>query len=400
MEMSSEALLVLKAKLRHTEYALAQFLSSSKTVSVNDNNKMGEKTSYLMDKNPSEIAKLCQNIAEVVECDANFSSLSSMLSHMDIVCTASLRSFQSLLPEVQSRTFSQRKVILLKILDRYTRWSQNLNQNDYPSAEKGTSTANNEQRSEDKIEDSTNTGVTKTPEETTRGSSNEWAQYSLWYSERRYAMLEIERDFSGFVEDEREKEGRLLRKWIALASPSPHSRSVIDTKGNKKDNVNDKMIKAYISIRDTESNEGGRIKTNEMSSQESEQFSRCSENDCSGSTNRCTSPSTSTPHNIPNVPNNKGEKKYIQENVLEEPSRGGQKKSADKGQGPQGMHKKEHKKDSPTLSPSPSYLHTPRCVAAFIEYYCSYYLAGPYGLGKCSVLTDALRALVEVRSTV
>ena len=238
-------------------------------------------------------------------------------------------------------------------------------------------------------------------------------------------MLEIERDFSGFTEDEREKEGRLLRKWLALCNPPPLSRLSVDIKNTEK------VTKSCATVRSAESNEKGRI-ASYFPTTESEQSSKCSKNICSDSTSGCTSPSASQ-----NVPSNKGTKKCIEENVLRDPDRGGEKngphrgedggqnrhqgrgqdekerpgrrqdrdqkrdqgqsRGKDGGQGPQGMHCKE----SPSPSPSPSdHLHTPRCVAAFIEYFCSYYLAGPYGLGKCSVLTDALRALVEVRYSI
>lgn len=381
VEMTSEALLVLKAKLRHTEYAMAQFMSSSKIVPVSDNSKAGEMTAYYTDKNPSEIAKICQPVADAVECDVNFSSLSSMLSHMDIVCNASLRTFQSLLPEVQSRTYSQRKIILLKILDRYTLW----NQNDEPCSAQCTSpSVNNLSRSKDDIGCSTGIEISHTLDETAQSISNEWQQYSAWYTERRYAMLEIEKDFSGFVEDEREKEGRLLRKWLALCDLSTPRSSTVGARANSKSTAGSDAVKSDLS--------GGSKKTstNEFHS-DSEPNSRSSENICSDPSSRCTSPSITH-----NDSNSKGSRSSLEESGHPGNVRGVANKGQGQGPGqghiPQGMQGIQSPPSTDHLQ-----LHSPRCVAAFIEYFCSYYISVPYGLGKCSVLTDALKALVEVR---
>ena len=69
-----------------------------------------------------ELNDTCQIISTVVENDFHFCSFSTMLVNMDSVCSASLRTFQSVLPDVQSHTHVNRKRILLGILHRYSEW--------------------------------------------------------------------------------------------------------------------------------------------------------------------------------------------------------------------------------------------------------------------------------------
>ena len=43
-----------------------------------------------------------------------------------------------------------------------------------------------------------------------------WPEFCDWYALRHQEMAELEREFGNFVEDEREREGRLFRRWCTL----------------------------------------------------------------------------------------------------------------------------------------------------------------------------------------
>ena len=254
VEMSSEALLILKAKIRQIDNALSEQATISQSITSNGD-KTDPKIAQLIDYSQSELIRICRPVSEVVETDINFTSMSSMLLEMDAVCGASLRTFQSLLPEVQTRTCAQRRIILLDILMRYSclyltdeppvvtssnhknsenegdKNNENKNEKNSNSKRDAKSNENNHNKSdedsnrhkrdEDKAKTKGNTAV----EQKTKPEGEEWLKYTTWYSKRKVAMQEIERDFSSFVEDEREKEGRLLNKWLSLSDPTESSLS-------------------------------------------------------------------------------------------------------------------------------------------------------------------------------
>jgi len=45
-----------------------------------------------------------------------------------------------------------------------------------------------------------------------------WDEFCVWYQQRHRDLMDLERGFGNFVEDDREKEGRLFRRWCSLAN--------------------------------------------------------------------------------------------------------------------------------------------------------------------------------------
>ena len=425
VEMSSEALRVLKSKIRHTEFAIAQFSNNNKTVTVVSNvntSKEDEKIIMYADNSLPQPSEICQSVAEVVESDANFSSLSGMLAQMDVVCNASLRTFQSLLPEVQSRTFAQRRITLLGILNKYSQ----LYLREEPSPEEVISEElpfdllKAQKCSDDDAERGKFEIASAAVGRSTSSASDDlclkWEQYSAWYSERRYAMLEIEKEFSSFIEDEREREGRLLKKWFSL-SPPPTSTSSSSSAIRKSDNTNAKPSVSGSSSSNSSSSVSSSSSAKDLYSaflgksdaDSKAQAPPMSMSASTGSTNNCRE--GASPTNL-----------TASDTVKE-----GQSTSSGSGSGSGSRSPNTAGTDlpvsqipnvKPVPQPSerttgarstgtavfctvpPGSLYSPRSVTAFVEYFCSYYVSSPYRLGSNRVLGEALKALVEVRSCI
>jgi hypothetical protein len=497
VEMSSEALRVLKSKIRHTEYEMAQISKSSKTVTVvgaTSMSKEDEKIVLFADSCLPQLNEICQPVAEVVESDANFSSLSGMLAQMDVVCNASLRTFQSLLPEVQSRTFSQRRIVLLRILNKYSQLylkegpslekdsSEDLTQDPYPSKVVKHSSDHTDAIKSDCFATAPATAF-RPADSASDDLCVKWEQYSAWYSERCYALLEIEKEFSSFIEDEREKEGRLLKKWFALSTTTTPSSafppfrkksehatarsSVANTSGSTStssscssgslSNSKSSSSSSSSSSSVTELNKAqldtsyfdpvrckspitpsGGMDMDLSTDMEKEREDRENERESERDSVVCTSPlssadmvdgqsgnssgnnnnSSSSNSNNYNSNNNSsssgGSSSSSSSNNNNSSSNSGSNSSSI---GPRADPSLGHASSAKPASPQgraqggragpavfcyvpPGPLHSPRSVTAFVEYFCSYYVSNPYGLGSNRVLGDALKALVEVRSCI
>ena len=190
-----------------------------------------------------ELDNTCQIINAVVENDFHFATFGTMLMNMDSVCSASLRTFQSVLPDVQSRTHINRKRTLLGILHKYSEWMTNEEPEEHSLSNQGNGVATtqiNEANDTDKKHE--NQGIF--PEKSPSSLSNYWEKYNIWYSDRMKSMIQIEKEFTNLIEDDRENGGRLLRKYYALSKPILssfiQSENVNHEKGGKnRENYND-----------------------------------------------------------------------------------------------------------------------------------------------------------------
>jgi hypothetical protein len=433
VEMSSEALRVLKSKIRHTEYEIAQISNNNKTVTVvsaANMSKEDEKIVLYADNSLPHLSVICQPVAEVVESDANFSSLSGMLAQMDVVCNASLRTFQSLLPEVQSRTFAQRRIVLLGILNKYSQ----LYQREGPSTEGESSEDLTQDPSKalkysgdhadtDGIKSSTSTagggGGSAAAGRSIDSASDElclkWEQYSAWYSERCYALLEIEKEFSSFIEDEREKEGRLLKKWFALSTPtasvsasppfikkSDHASGTGKSSGNTSGTGSSSISKSssakeICSASHSTSDLDSIRCTSPITSSGGTDSSTDRERDSVS----CASPSSINSSTATVKDGQSSNSSNSSSSVFRaDPSIGRASTVKPAPAPPSNGRAAEGRAGAVFCCIPPGSLHSPRSVTAFVEYFCSYYVSNPYGLGSNRVLGDALRALVEVRSCI
>jgi hypothetical protein len=106
--MSTQVLQIIKTKNKSIEFFLK----------LNPNEKL--------DMNKEKLNEIKTEISLNVECtvekDPHFKKLSDMLFNMDSVCYSALKTFQTLLPEMEARTYVQRQKILINILKKYSIW--------------------------------------------------------------------------------------------------------------------------------------------------------------------------------------------------------------------------------------------------------------------------------------
>ena len=102
------------------------------------------------------------------------------LGKMDKLCQMTLRKFKIMLPELESKEISERKEVLIRILARY----KALTEIEYPDAM----------------------------------DTMSWDEFTEWYQQKHRDLMDLERGYGNFVEDDREKEGRLFRRWCTLAN--------------------------------------------------------------------------------------------------------------------------------------------------------------------------------------
>jgi hypothetical protein len=110
------------------------------------------------------------------------------LKKMDKMCHISLRKFKLMLPEVEVKPISERREVLIRLLTKY----RSLNESMYPE------------------------GI----------ETMSWEEFTSWYQQHHRDMMDLEKGFGNFVEDDREKEGRLFRRWCTLAN-SGDDREII-----------------------------------------------------------------------------------------------------------------------------------------------------------------------------
>ena len=123
------------------------------------------------------------------------------LQKMDKLCGRVIHSFKLLLPELECRSFQQRKTKLTELLQKYA------------------STI-------------ITSSVIALLDKTTILKS--WEEFVEWYVSRLTIIKELENEFSMLIEDERETEGRILSRWLHLI----YSSSV--TSDSKSSKVEDK----------------------------------------------------------------------------------------------------------------------------------------------------------------
>lgn len=434
--MSSEALMILRVKITQIEKALSDHAIFSQSMSAN-NDRNDSKIALLIDNSQSEISRTCRPVAEVVEMNGTFSAMSVMLLQMDAVCSASLRTFQSLLPDVQTRTCAQRRLILIDILTRYSY----LYLADEPTAATCSPHSNSDKitgkKSDAKSKDVSHNGIEQ------EDKSDGWIRYSKWYSERKTAMQEIEKEFGGFVEDEREKEGRLLKKWLSLSDPilSPASSSSHLRLPTTRQTPSSSNSSSGTSNNSTSSNINNNSSNNNDDNNNTTPRPRRSSTaltDISTSTSTSTDHTTLTTHTDTHINTHTEGVTSTSEKLVNTASSSRVRASSDsvidtvtttERSHSNGTYKNSTVQEEsrvkrshmipndgtslrqqsvrrltsdtvPYTATLSGQLHSPRCVTAFMEYFCSYYIAAPYGIHGikgAEELLEALKAIVEVR---
>jgi hypothetical protein len=131
----------------------------------------------------ANIDKYCLSPEGISEADTHYQALQVRLHTIDKLCHRSLQRFRTKLPELESKTPNQRAAQLTNILAAYS-----------------AILANTEPK-------------TKSEESLT------WDAFIMWSVKRQSDQSDLEREYLSFVEDERETEGRLFRRWCILMNP-------------------------------------------------------------------------------------------------------------------------------------------------------------------------------------
>jgi hypothetical protein len=129
------------------------------------------------------IEKFCVSPEIIVMSDSAFQPLQNRIILMDKICHRSLHKFRMKLPDLESKGPVERAELLRSILVRYNNNSKNVQ----PLVKSG--------------------------------ETLNWETFIIWSMKKQSEQTEIEREYMSFVEDERETEGRLFRRWCILMNP-------------------------------------------------------------------------------------------------------------------------------------------------------------------------------------
>lgn len=157
----------------------------------------------------SSYNEFCQLPEGLMHKDANLQVLAHRLAKIDRICSASLHKFRTLLPELESRTYVQRRHMLNDILNGYTKWLD-------------------------------------ASEPTNIDDDMTWPEFCDWYSKRNTEMTDLEKEYGIFVEDEREREGRLFRRWCLLVLAGTSFSSEDNLKSSSADNSGDGLLTSSV----------------------------------------------------------------------------------------------------------------------------------------------------------
>ena len=466
--MATTALSIVLSRILHIENVIANFTNlkfKDDTTNTNGRNN-GKKGSGILYDDVANDGKLlkklnngdfielndtCQIISTVVENDFHFCSFSTMLVNMDSVCSASLRTFQSVLPDVQSHTHVNRKRILLGILHRYSEWmimEEPKEHSSKPFKEDSSRTDNeingiaimNNSEVKDTNKKHENHGILV--EEGPSSLSNYWEIYNIWYSERMKAMMQIEKEFNNLIEDERENGGRLLRKWYALSKPplvslnqSGKRNHEVEREGRENDNDSSKnyefekekekekgkeqekeedgiaICKDKNKNKDDRHKKVGGLSKNEIYNNNDIDINienNCNNDNNNNDNNNYINNSNNNSANYNNKNNkiidNNCEEKYPTTSSFDSAQYEYEKiqiKSFNKEEKVVQNHGNNSSEISGNIPqnisenvPLQNSYHSPRCISAFIKYFVSYYIIQPYEL-KDEKLQNATYALLE-----
>ena len=129
------------------------------------------------------IEKFCVSPEAIVMSDTAFQPLQNRIILMDKICHRSLHKFRMKLPDLESKGQVERAELLRSILVRYS---------------------NNTKNAQPLIK---------------LGETLNWETFIIWSMKKQNEQTDIEREYMSFVEDERETEGRLFRRWCILMNP-------------------------------------------------------------------------------------------------------------------------------------------------------------------------------------
>jgi hypothetical protein len=122
----------------------------------------------------------------LLEKDKHFLKKRQRLSAIDKLCHTASAKFRESLPELNSKDFAERSRIVVSIVKRYANLLDPKNL-------------------------CTNSDI---------AVSGSWHDFSLWYEQKSAKELQLYEEYLQFIDDEREREGRLFRRWCNLVRGS------------------------------------------------------------------------------------------------------------------------------------------------------------------------------------
>ena len=160
---------ILKARLERAHKVITEFQEDK--LRKNKANKIEDYDAF------------CLLVQDVLAKDPTFAALCSRLFRMDRVCASSMQAFRPELPQLEPQTFETKKLQLEDIVGKYQ-----------------------------KLLDS--------PEPAQFENGLSWVEFCVWYADRKSKMHKLEIAYASFVEDERQRDGRLLRRWCRMVLES------------------------------------------------------------------------------------------------------------------------------------------------------------------------------------
>lgn len=129
------------------------------------------------------IDNYCLASEPMLMAEARFVEMHTRLLLLDKLCHRSLHKFRTKLPDLESKQQQDRMDLLHSLLSRYSAHMKNsqplVKENDHLT----------------------------------------WDNFIIWSMKRQNEQAELEKEYFGLVEDERETEGRLFRRWCILMNP-------------------------------------------------------------------------------------------------------------------------------------------------------------------------------------
>ena len=179
MNMTNHIIHTLESKLTDTTELLA-FLNESKS-------KANRSTEQDLRQRVDNVSDSFYASPEVLlEKDRDFLKKRQRLSAIDKLCHSASATFKESLPKLNSRSILDRKHDVLSVVQRYASMLDSKN-------------------------------LCMKSDVAVKGS---WEEFCAWYEQKSSTELQLYDEYLEFIDDEREREGRLFRRWCNLVKGS------------------------------------------------------------------------------------------------------------------------------------------------------------------------------------
>lgn len=145
----------------------------------------------------------CQHVTFITVCflwhrDVGLITMTQQLQSLDDICSSTTKRFMQFESEYAWHGQAMRRKILLRILKRYKT-------------------------------------IPQISELTNIEEDLQWSDFCLWYANRNKIINQLVLEYSDFVEDQREKEGRLFYRWHKSLFRAKEAYEAAEAAGNSQD---------------------------------------------------------------------------------------------------------------------------------------------------------------------